>query len=712
MKKKGVTLIELIVSMGILTIILASITTVMTSTSKTYNKATSLSGLQSQSIVFSTIISNQLKNSNDVTVYESVPSSFDEEYNYIYYNAIEKSIYKKFAGETSALLYRTANINQSVEFSKIDRNNVSVNVVLDNGDLSYENKFGVFFVNIKTGETIKFDPSTATKGICIKYKLSETVVANTEPCVITAFGFLASNGTNSEFITTDIVATIDEANKKIVVSPLTIVGEYRDISLVPYIEYAYPDRGDTLVAKDINTYVNYQNTLNPLGFYKNGVNKDVTITVKSGVAGVADATYDVEFEITVEPSPVVFPKVTSHDIVSTDGGTTKKMPSEASYLTANYKYTVGPGEDTPTGQTIRWYAVSPSEIGSVDDFNSKYKNGDFTPFATIDNNVSLKLSDYRDMVVGKYVFYDVVLKKDIYSSAPTVYDSAIEGVTATNCPYVFVGLDNGKIYETTLNEIDYIKSSQIQKNVMNICFNRLSKATKNKYIQLVFEWNVKDVYSQNEILGLLKVKIPSGNSGHSYTVDFVNKKLTIAGASYQYLNKNNIYPDISSSSLYKYAQYGLLSINMYDSYYTDKRTVSNSSKIRISFDGNSYDAGGISIIPNLTSSLTTTSNKLYSSTLLPTYFIKIDCNKADYGNSVKDVDILGNDSLIYGKDYSGSLAEAFAINSYNINQSTDSVNIDINTRISIFSDTMIGTWASGYNGSNSTITITGITNTY
>ncbi len=709
MKKRGVTLIEMILVMAILSIILASFYSVLISSTKTYNKASSFAKIQSQSVVIARLIENQLKTSDKVTIYEKVPSTFDKNLNYIYYNESEQKIYIKRMNENPKILFETKNVNQKVMFTGVDNKNISISVIIDAGTVDYENVFGVHFMNIPTADKINFIPTTVTSGICIEYKLEDAVeIIDVEPPMITSFEIKVDNNKDyEEFLITDSVATIDQENKVINVPPLTVVGDYKDVKLTPTIEYVDPYRGDKLKSK-----VNGNNSLFDTGspssikFYENGKNNEVQFTVTTDANGVSDVTYTVNFEIKVEEKPVVFPTVDSLNIVATETGKPTKivMPNTSDVLNADFKYTVKTDEVTPTGYKVRWYAVDPSEISSYSDFKTKYDDGKFNSFDVIENNSTLNASSYASQIAGKYVFYDVILTKDSYESSPFVSadENIAQNLASLKCPYVFVGLKNGKIYETTLNEINYIVSSQIQKDVMNICFNRISKANKQTYVGALFQSGVKDSYTQAEILNLIKVNIPSGNSGHKYSVDFVNKEVTITGASYQKYNSNNLYSSIASSET---AHYGLLSLNMFDTYYSDCRPMRTSTNVYVSFKDDFSEMGGVSVVAGGKSILTTAKDRLYTNTY--TYVIKTDDAKQ------METDLLNTGGKIVFGDYSGSLDDILKINNYSISKSSNNNLISINTTSVLsallgYNETIIGTWAKNYNGSTGTITITGL----
>ncbi len=167
MKRKGVTLIEMIIVIAILSTVLVAINSVLISSSRTFATANSLANIQNQSLVIGRMVSSELKNSSTVTILDSVPSSFNSDSNYIYLNQSDNKIYIKKAGKSAEQLFETKSVDQDIIFTYVDDYNIKVDITLKASSTDYTNTIGINFLNIPTDSKVN-----GTTGKCISYAIN------------------------------------------------------------------------------------------------------------------------------------------------------------------------------------------------------------------------------------------------------------------------------------------------------------------------------------------------------------------------------------------------------------------------------------------------------------------------------------------------------------------------------------------------------------
>ncbi len=390
-RKKGFTLIELIVSMAILSIMLLTVSSLMLSTTKVYSNTSANAFLQQNTLVLQTGITNSLKFGTNVNVLEEKPTTFDETLNYIYVENNE--IVLKAPSVAPKRFFTTTNVEQAIEFENIDGYNISVKLTLTNKNLSYENKFNVALTNVKEDALVQ-----GTTGKCISFD-TEKVLVPIVPPEITSFRFLVENNTllSQEYSSNDAGASginIDNTNNIIKVNTsVPIINTTQSASFVPTITY----KGDGIKVKVGGVVSDYDVSSNTaIDFYNN----DVYFIVNNYNGDIKEYKVDIDTD--------VFPMVENTKIkaVGTNGTQTSNdvlTPSKNDTLVAEFDFAF-----EPDGYQVRWYAVDPSTVSGLSELKSKYENGEYTPVAVTKNKNFIDITPYSSQLNNQKVFYDVV----------------------------------------------------------------------------------------------------------------------------------------------------------------------------------------------------------------------------------------------------------------------------------------------------------------
>lgn len=167
MDKRGFTLIEMIVVIAILGVVLTAASTVLISSAKSFNISNNKANMQNQSVVISRMISGEIRNSTNFTLLETVPTTLDEDANYVYVNDADDKIYLKLIGQPAKELFNTEDVSQNIEFVYINDSNIDVNLILSKNTDEYTNLFNINFINVS--ENSEFTPDTTIKYSCIHF---------------------------------------------------------------------------------------------------------------------------------------------------------------------------------------------------------------------------------------------------------------------------------------------------------------------------------------------------------------------------------------------------------------------------------------------------------------------------------------------------------------------------------------------------------------
>lgn len=172
MKKKGLTLIELIIAMSIASILILIIYGFMRNITMVYTTSNIQSNLQSEFLLAESAIKKEMVESSNVTILENIPSTFEDDLNYIYskeMSGVEK-IYIKEIGKPEKILHDAEGILEKISFEKIDDKNILILLDLEKANIEYTSGLGVYFINIPEDSKIECSPETITKGRCVSYK--------------------------------------------------------------------------------------------------------------------------------------------------------------------------------------------------------------------------------------------------------------------------------------------------------------------------------------------------------------------------------------------------------------------------------------------------------------------------------------------------------------------------------------------------------------
>ncbi len=748
MRKKGFTLMEMILVVAILGIVLASFSSVMISSSKAFRVSNDVAFMQNQSLIISRLIKNETKGVNSVTIYEEIPT-FEDDQSYIYYNDHDKKIYIKRGTSQENILFDTKGTDQKVSFKKVDNNNFRFDVELENTTSKYVNKDSVTLVNA-SGLNGVF----GEEGICISYS---NVAEIPEPIITRV---TLTNDLN-ENITTDVSATPAGDHT------VTLNVDTSDVTELKPIVNTNDDENNTLYyivgTNEVPFDINNPADNAPIDF-----SETVDFIVRRGEK-------ENIYPVTVIPTETVVTFGEPHDLMST----TEKyyrdtkynpqsasgivndivMPNENDYLCALF--------DDETGYdythfVVNWYAIPPSDVeemayqiaykvaednGVSGNLNQialdtmydyeysalklLYRQNSDDYFVTQQKSVEsatrasffgsskdksyanvLEVSKYYNEVMGDYVFYDFAPTDENGKIDESKYkvsigsDEPIYSDQTSVQTFAHVGFKNGPIFETTMNELDFLYGSQLKQNSYLQSFNKMLFKTVNDSGYIDKSGNFGN-YDIDQLKSVVKVKSPYENTGHDVYVDYVNRNMTLYGASNQYYDKNENYPQIGAS---QFGQYGLFSVNMNDKFYTDKKDNAESGVrigIKNTVDSNGKPTmGGVAINPRSTSTLSNDNKVLYSEGYYVNYIYNkinqsqssnryhesgVNMNKSEgqtiHGNYPGDSDISNGQSTVGARNITNDHPEASIVpykfgeiskNGYTVNPNDADIYMDIN----------------------------------
>lgn len=620
-KKNGYTLIELVLVCSIFAIIVASVGSIILSTTKGYNKFFDLATLENEAIFLENEMADIIKPAKSIHILENIPSIMQEDSAYIYSNG--DSILYKAVGQQPFELYNPYESIQNITFNSENDDNILVSVNLEQANASFDYEFSIPILN----DLLEFS-NDGQGSKCLAFSLGEGE-GNDENPYIVSFDLYKSDNSDLE---KNCIGIIDHEN-----GTINIETSLTDItSLTPRIKivgdsFKISSPNGSIYNIDNPVPLNFENVKNVYvlsgdifkQYIINVTKKQENQEIDSGTLNIipTETKYS-----SVDDSYYSQPDIEQKDIC---------MPNNTNYLNARFQYDKNIINDENANYYVRWYAVDSEDVSSVNDISKLYNDGKLKPFETVQNKRYINLDNYVEDVSGKYVFFDVYLNEK--TNVLCSLDNQLQNDVNTNGLYgvVFVGLKNGEIFETTLNELDFLYSNTYKQQTILSSFNRLSPNKKGYYIfseNKAYNDNIEDV--SYFIDNCIKVIAPYKNQSHDFDVDFINKEVTITGSSSQLGSYNDHYPKLNSS---EYSQNGLFSVNMYDNYYSDKRSDYNSSgsTIRFAFSndvqGSTPEIGGVYIAPNAYSELKTFGDENYIETY--GYNINYTYNKS---NNFKD----------------------------------------------------------------------------
>lgn len=576
--KKAFSLIEIVVVMAILIVIIGTIASITMSSSKSFSSATVLATLQDDAVTMNQIYQNEIRNASSVNILETKPSVLEENIEYIFVetdtDTNTNTVMVKEAGSTLPPVPLLVSENQQeVLFKKINENTIAVELTLVKGDETFNVTTTNVFENMPENVEV-----TGESGTCLAFNYAEKSIFLKQ--------FMFTRDRNG-FLDTDAVGVIDEVNKTVTVTVNT-----SDFSnLKPSITIL----GDSVCFD--NKYNEKYDTSNPTSL-------DFTDPRTIFVFG-EDGSYKT-YEIIVASAEVH--TIENLSIIplekKTDDPTDKKnivMPTASSFLYAQYEGTEG-----YDNATINWYAAK--SVADIKAGSSKWT------LISSSKDRALDVSKIKNNALGKYVFFEVKGKSGTTPAYSVAAQYLSDKVTYT--PYVYVQLDYGNLWDTTLNEIDY----QMDRKA-TLSYTRTTQFTGSEKINAVYGDKVEAIenaYSKSESFresytkydttgeeGIILIgatqKDKTKFSGHIkcvimdsseflYKVDYVKKDVRVQGnrqggiAGYyrdylygRYMKAFKPYPvgygnfETGAAAL-ELTHYAILSVNRYHKYYKDRST--------------------------------------------------------------------------------------------------------------------------------------------
>ncbi len=388
MKRKGVTLIELIIVMAIMAILITITTQVLFSTGVVFKRTNDSANIQNQSLVLSRIVTDDLKYGTEVAILSSTPTTFDESINYIYEKDGEILLKAPHLGPK--VLSNTQGIAQKVTFTKLRDNSISVGIELLKGSTAYENQSVVTFLNLDKDKVVN-----GTTGNCISFKTEKKLLEEIQPEII-SFDLLATENSvlekdyKSENIGETGIIINNVSNVITVNSELILITNTKNAFLVPKIVY----KGDNLKVKIGSTIKDFDVTIGEsIDFYNN----DVSLIVEN-YTGLSK-----EYKVDIKTK--VYPIINNLQILSqnTSSQNGAIIPAVNDVLNAKFDVTF-----VPDKYLVRWYAVNVKDASSVNEIYTNYQNGAYLPYKVIENSTVLDVKDFGAEASKYVMFYDVV----------------------------------------------------------------------------------------------------------------------------------------------------------------------------------------------------------------------------------------------------------------------------------------------------------------
>ncbi len=387
MKKRGVTLIELIIVMAIFSIILVVVASALRSTGLVFSRTNDSANIQNQTLILSRLITEDLKYSTDVTIIDTSvtnkPGTFNENFNYIYVE--NGKIYLKVPNQGPRLLSDTGSVSQSVVFTNNNNRSIKMELTLTKGNTTYTTETVIALLNLESTDEI-----TGTSGSCIEFKTGKLLAQEVLPDLV-AFDLLSSENPSltQDYTSEDIGVNgikIDSENSIITLNtPITIVNDTKNAYLTPKIIF----KGDKFEVALDESKVEYDvNNAYPIDFY----NKQVKLIASNYSGKLREYTVDLDIHL--------FPTINNLTLEGNTSGVSKVTDGQ---LEADFDFGF-----EPDSYQVRWYVADESEGADLEKLYDDYTNGKFVPVAIVDNTKTIEVSSYLNMLENKIVFYDVV----------------------------------------------------------------------------------------------------------------------------------------------------------------------------------------------------------------------------------------------------------------------------------------------------------------
>ncbi len=158
-KRKGFTLVELIVVIAIFGIVSMVIMTIFLATNKTFVEAEKLYKEQTESRYALNLVKNELGTAKNVVIYEAVPDTLPTTGGYCYYDTTSRHLRLRLMSGATYDLFNTLSINESIQilFAAVSNNGKLNAVNLDWTVGNYHLATDVFIQNIGTDGSVTTD---------------------------------------------------------------------------------------------------------------------------------------------------------------------------------------------------------------------------------------------------------------------------------------------------------------------------------------------------------------------------------------------------------------------------------------------------------------------------------------------------------------------------------------------------------------------------
>lgn len=198
-RKNGITLVELLITIAILSIVLGGIYSLFIYGNKTYKSGTIQYDLQSKIRIASDIIVNDIRYASDIEFIEAIEdgneafnnSFFEGNYTYIYLSQDKKSVkLKKKSLAEPITLAKISSKDGKFELSFERANSKELLIIIkaiENGK-NYEVKSQVEILNIHLGTKKEIDDTKGQKVDAIRYIRGDVSILNNENIKITQAG--------------------------------------------------------------------------------------------------------------------------------------------------------------------------------------------------------------------------------------------------------------------------------------------------------------------------------------------------------------------------------------------------------------------------------------------------------------------------------------------------------------------------------------------
>lgn len=252
--RKGFTLVEILISMTIATIMLATVTLTFKTNAINFKTATDEIGSYGNLRNIESLVLKNIKDSEYLEILETMPESFEEGYNYLY--SLDGDVFF-VDGEGSKIKLNNSEVEKfKTIFTKTDDSLLNIEIdAINSGD---NKKTDVYLANLIDGTTIVAE-SVLSSNI-IMY-MSNAPIENIEEASVISFSFKKSENTsNGSWPSSEYVGVIDEENLTITVD---VDYEVNASFLIPNIEYSGVSLllNNTLYEKYV-TEINFSNIVN------------------------------------------------------------------------------------------------------------------------------------------------------------------------------------------------------------------------------------------------------------------------------------------------------------------------------------------------------------------------------------------------------------------------------------------------------------------